>query len=143
MLYLNSMRHMCAFLCPTLCDSMDCSLTGSLSMGLSQQKYWNGLPFSTPGYFPDPGIEPTSPGSPALASGSIYHWATWEAFEAVEAATLVVKNKNILELQAYVIKLFKKCDLKIEIVQITRQANRAQNANYLIWTPWQRRWGVT
>ena len=39
----------------------------SLSMGFSRQKYWNGLPFPTPGDLPDPGIEP---GSPALA---IYH----------------------------------------------------------------------
>ena len=27
-------------LCPTLCDPMDCSLSGSLSMGFSRQEYW-------------------------------------------------------------------------------------------------------
>ena len=32
-----------------------------LSMGLSRQEYWNGLPFPPPGDFPDPGIEPASP----------------------------------------------------------------------------------
>ena len=37
-----------------------------LSMGLSRQEYWSGLPFSPPGDLPDPGIEPTSP---ALAGG--------------------------------------------------------------------------
>jgi len=30
-------------------------------MGFPRQKYWCGLPFSTPGDLPDPGIEPGSP----------------------------------------------------------------------------------
>ena len=39
----------------------------SLSMEFSRQEYWNELPFPTPGNLPNPGIEPTSPASPALA----------------------------------------------------------------------------
>ena len=39
-----------------------------LSMELSRQEYWHGLPFPPPGDFPNPGIEPASPGFPALAS---------------------------------------------------------------------------
>ena len=35
-------------------------------MGLSQQEYWNGLPFPTPGDLPDPEIKPMAP---ALALG--------------------------------------------------------------------------
>ena len=31
------------------------------SMGFSRQEYWSGLPFSSPGDLPDPGIEPRSP----------------------------------------------------------------------------------
>ena len=31
------------------------------SMGFSRQEYWSGLPFPSPGYLPDPGIEPRSP----------------------------------------------------------------------------------
>ena len=46
--------------CPTLCDSMDCSLSVS-SMEFSRQEYWGGLPFPPPGDLPDPGIEPESP----------------------------------------------------------------------------------
>ena len=38
-----------------------------LSMGFSRQEYWSGLPFLPTGDLPDPGIEPTSPASPALA----------------------------------------------------------------------------
>ena len=33
----------------------------------SRQEYWGGLPFSSPGDLPNPGIEPPSPESPALA----------------------------------------------------------------------------
>ena len=32
-----------------------------LSMEFSRQEYWSGLPFPSPGYLPDPGIEPGSP----------------------------------------------------------------------------------
>ena len=31
------------------------------SMGFSRQEYWSGLPFTSPGDLPDPGIEPRSP----------------------------------------------------------------------------------
>ena len=44
-------------LCPTLCDSMDCT--------------WNGLPFPSPGDFLDPGTEPLSPSSPASQADSL------------------------------------------------------------------------
>ena len=38
-----------------------------VSVGFSLQEYWSRLPFSPPGDLPDPGIEPMSPASPALA----------------------------------------------------------------------------
>ena len=38
-------------------------------MGLSRKEYWSGLPFPPPGDLPNPGIEPASPPSPALAGG--------------------------------------------------------------------------
>ena len=40
-----------------------------LSMGFSRQEYWSGLPRPPPGNLPDPGIEPSSLASPALAVG--------------------------------------------------------------------------
>ena len=33
----------------------------SLSMGLSRQEYWSGLPSPPPKDLPDPGMEPSSP----------------------------------------------------------------------------------
>ena len=53
--------------CLTLCDPMDCSPLDSSSMGFSRQEYWSGLPFPIPGDLLNPGIEPTSLESPALA----------------------------------------------------------------------------
>ena len=41
-----------------------------LSMGLSRQESWSGLPCPPPGDLPDPVIEPTSPASPALQADS-------------------------------------------------------------------------
>ena len=49
-----------------------------LSMGFSRQEYWSGLPCPPPGDLPDPGIEPVSLTSPALA-GFFTASATWEA----------------------------------------------------------------
>ena len=40
-----------------------------LSMEFSRQEYWSGLPFPSSGDLPDPGMEPVSPESPALAGG--------------------------------------------------------------------------
>ena len=53
--------------CLTLCNPMDCSPQAPLSMGFSRQEYWSELPFPPPGGLPNPGTEPMSLTSPALA----------------------------------------------------------------------------
>ena len=62
---------MCAKLlqsCLTLCDPMDCvACQTPLSLGLSRQEYWSGLPCPPLGDLPNPGIKPMSLTSPALA----------------------------------------------------------------------------
>ena len=52
-------------LCPTLCDPMDCSPSGSSVHGFSRQEYWSGLQCPSPGTLPDPGVEPGFPASQA------------------------------------------------------------------------------
>ena len=42
-----------------------------LSIGLSRQEYWSGLPFPCSGDLPNPGIKPESPVSPALLADSL------------------------------------------------------------------------
>ena len=49
-----------------------------LSMGFSRKEYWSGLPCPSPGDLPDPGIEPTSLMSPALAGRFFTSSTTWE-----------------------------------------------------------------
>ena len=50
-----------------------------LSMGFSRQEYWSGLPCPPPEDLPDPGTEPVSLTSPALAGRFFTASATWEA----------------------------------------------------------------
>ena len=40
---------------------MEVAHQAPLSLGFSRQEYWSGLPFPSPGDFPDPEIEPMSP----------------------------------------------------------------------------------
>ena len=54
---------------PNLCDPMTVVRQTPLSMEFSRQAYWSGLPFPPPGNLPNPGTEPGSPTSPALAGG--------------------------------------------------------------------------
>ena len=70
---------MCTQSCPALCNPMDCNpncnCQAPLSMEFSRREYWSGLPFSTPGDLPNPGIEPASLASPALEADflPLYH----------------------------------------------------------------------
>ena len=49
-------------LCPTLCDPMDCSLSGSSVHGILQARILRvGCNFLLQGIFPDPEIEPEFP----------------------------------------------------------------------------------
>ena len=48
-------------------------------MGFSKQEYWSGLPCPPPGDLPDPGIEPMSLMSSAVAGGFFTTSALWEA----------------------------------------------------------------
>ena len=53
-----------------------------LSIGFPKQEYWSGLPCPPPGDLPDPGMEPESLISPALAAGFFSTSTTWEAPKA-------------------------------------------------------------
>ena len=47
--------------CPTLVTPWTVARQAPLSMEFSRQEYCSGLPFPSPGDFPDPGIEPGYP----------------------------------------------------------------------------------
>ena len=59
-----------------------------LSLGILQARILGWVPCSLPGDLPDPGIEPTSLMSPAVASGSCTNSATWEA----QLSIIVLQN---------------------------------------------------
>ena len=55
---------MCVLLtqsCLTLCNPMDYSLADSSIHRITRLEYWNEQLIPSPGYIPDPGIEPASP----------------------------------------------------------------------------------
>ena len=72
----SSSMHAKSFqLCPTLWDSMDGSLPDFSVHGILLAR----ILCPHPGDLPNPGIEPASPMSPALAEGFLTTSSTWEA----------------------------------------------------------------
>ena len=65
------MKVLVTQLCPTLGDLLIVARQAPLSVEFCKQEYWSGLPLPASRDFPDPRIEPTSPGSPALHADSL------------------------------------------------------------------------
>ena len=63
----------------TLVTPLTVARQAPLSIEFPRQEYWSGLPCPLPGDVPDPGIEPMSLMSPALAGGFYTTSTTWEA----------------------------------------------------------------
>ena len=78
--------------CLTLCDPMDCSLSGFSVHGIFQARIleWVAISFSRD--LPDPGIKP---GSPALQADAFTLWATREAY-----VEYITQNARLDEAQA-------------------------------------------
>ena len=67
------------FSCVRLCVTLwTVACQAPLSMEFSRQEYWSGLPYPSSGDLPNPGTEPASLTSPALAGGFFTTSATWE-----------------------------------------------------------------
>ena len=83
------MRAKLLQLCPTPCDPMDYSPPGSsVSWRFSRQQYRSGLPCPPPEDLPNPGIEPTSLVSPALAGRFFTTSTTWETPDTLRLRVL-------------------------------------------------------
>ena len=67
-------------------------------MGFFRQEHWSGLPFPPLGDLPNPGMEPASLSSPALAGRFFTTSATGEALPA--AAADIMRNASMDESQA-------------------------------------------
>ena len=79
---------------------MGCSPPGSSVHGFSRQEYWSRWPCCAPGDLPDPGIEPTSLLSPALAGG-FFTTSPWKIMKDLKMSIPAIicnsagKNKPI------------------------------------------------
>ena len=84
--------HACAgmlscYSCVQLCVTLwAVTHQAPLSMGFSRQEYWSGLPRPPPEDLNDPGIEPPSPASPALAGRFFTTSTIWKASAKSHAA---------------------------------------------------------
>ena len=58
-------------------------------MGFSQQGYWRGLPFPSPGDIPGPGIEP---GSPTVQADSLLSEPPGKPYESL----IVINQLNVM-----------------------------------------------
>ena len=75
-------------------------------MGFSRQEYWSGLPFPSPGDFPNPGIEPRSPvlqsdaltceppGNPNLAATFLHFFKTHALVPQLSSSQVLASKKN-------------------------------------------------
>ena len=72
------MENLClvAKLCPTLCNSVDCSPPGSSVHGIFQARILEWLPFPPPGDLPDPGVHISCVS--CIGGQILYHWVIWE-----------------------------------------------------------------
>ena len=83
-----------ALSCPTLCDSMDCNLPGSSVHGIFQQEILECVAISFSRDLPNPGIEPVSLVSLALAGRCITTWPPCFCNLCLEAAKDVDANEK-------------------------------------------------
>ena len=60
-LFISILIFMSPQLCPTLCNTVDCSCKSPLSLGFPRQEYWSVLLFTSQGDLIQPWIEPRSP----------------------------------------------------------------------------------
>ena len=84
------------------------ALQAPLSMGLSRQEYWSGLPCPPPRDLPDPGIELTSHYVSCNAGGFFTTSTTWEApYHKQDVLVILVylrQNDNVLHLVFWMMK---------------------------------------
>ena len=64
----------------------------ALYMGFSRQEYWSGLPCPAPGDLPDPGTEPMSLISPALAAGLFFFLTTSTTWKALVIMYIMITS---------------------------------------------------
>ena len=107
--------------CPALCDRVDCSLPGSSVHGIFQARTVEWVATSPLGNLLNPGIEPVSLMSPALAGGFFTSSTTWKAIfhsNSPFSSVIIFPAKNTVDIwqnQYNIVKLKNKIKLKKKI----------------------------
>ena len=96
-----------------------------LSMRLSRQENWSGFPCSPPGDLPDPGIEPPSLMSPALAGGFFTTGTTWEATYLLGK---VAKKQKTKHWQYQVLRIQSSWSSHILLMEIQNETSTVKQA---------------
>ena len=71
--------------CSTLLTTWTIAHKALLSMGFCRKEYWSGLPFTSPGDLPNPGIKPKSPESPTFVGRFFITEPPGSLSEAIES----------------------------------------------------------
>ena len=95
-------------LCPTLCNPMDCSPSGSSVPGILQAKILKWVACAPPGDLPDPGIESTSLKSPAPAA--VFFPTSTTLFNRCTGPQLARKRQQ--KQNKTTVSMFKRCQVR-------------------------------
>ena len=85
-----------------------------LSMGLSWQEYWSGLPFPPLGDLPDPWVKPVSPPSPTLVHGFFLTEPSGKSHPNTISAALSISLVSIL-FRIHINYFSQRLDLEVEL----------------------------
>ena len=134
-------RFSCVQLCVTLWTVVP---QAPLSTGFFRQEYWSGLPYLSPEDLPNPGIEPVSLMSPALAGGFLTTSATSEILtEFLQNQLLASRNSLSFSrhrcqiLMAWIWVYSKKYFRASLVIQLLGTHLAMQGTQ--TWSPWSRR----
>ena len=116
----------CVWLCTTL---LTVACPAPLSMGFSRQEYWSGLLCPPPGDLHNPGFEPASLTSPALAGRFFTTSTTWKAWTCSHTDIFAYSLKHM-------------CSYLCTLKSLTRQIHTFIQRNMLT-HPYGRKWRGT
>ena len=103
---------------------------GLLSMGFSSEEYWSGLPHPPPGDLPNPGIEPASPASPALAGRFFTTNTSWEV--PPNSTNISKKKKKILGLANGALTRMMQAESWIQLAPWSLSSKKGYSLNLVI-----------
>ena len=84
--------------CVTLVTPWTLACQVPLFMGFDRQKYWSGMPFPSPGNFPDPGIKPPSPALQAVSWIALGFFTDEPPGTPLKTKPLLVHSRGLIRL---------------------------------------------